>query len=68
MQPNDLPLICLPTDLSDEAAAQLIQFLYELTEAVERHYSGQLINHYHRNSPSRPPLKPSDTDLDDPPF
>ena len=33
MQPNDLPLLCLPLDLSDEAAAQLIDFLHELTEA-----------------------------------
>lgn len=24
MQPNDLPLVCLPTHLSDEAAAQLL--------------------------------------------
>lgn len=43
MQPNDLPLVCLPTELSDEAAAQLIDFLYELTEALERDYTGQLI-------------------------
>ena len=36
-QSNDLPL-CLPVDLSDEAAAKLIEFLYELTEALESRY------------------------------
>jgi len=43
MQPNDLPLVCLPLDLSDESAAKLIEFLYELAEGLERHYAGQLI-------------------------
>jgi len=33
LKPNDLPLICLPVDLSDEAAAQLIEFLREFTDA-----------------------------------
>ena len=47
LQPNDLPLICLPTELSGEAAAQLIEFLHELTEASERHYFAQLHNHDH---------------------
>jgi len=27
-------------DLSDESAAQLIEFLYELADALERHYAG----------------------------
>ena len=46
LQPNDLPLLCLPTDLSDEAAAKLVEFLHELTEALERHYCAQLRRHY----------------------
>lgn len=66
MQPNDLPLVCLPLDLSDESAAQLIEFLYELTESLERHYAGQLINHYHRHHPASAPSTPADPD--DPPF
>jgi len=67
MQPNDLPLVCLPTDLSDEAAAQLYEFLQELTATFERHYFAQLRRHYsapeeqQRNRPPEPP----DTD---PPF
>jgi hypothetical protein len=47
MQPNDLPIVCLPLDLSDEAAASLIEFLQELTTAFERHYYAQLRRHYH---------------------
>lgn len=64
MQPNDLPLLCLPLDLSDEAAAQLIDFLHELTEALERHYAGQLIRYAHEQHPASPPEPP----LRDPPF
>ena len=37
LKPNDLPLVCLPVDLSDEAAAKLVAFLYEITEALESH-------------------------------
>ena len=47
MQPNDLPIVCLPLDLSDEAAAGLIEFLQEMTTALERHYYAQLRRHYH---------------------
>ena len=65
LKPNDLPLVCLPLDLSDEAAATLIEFLHELTETLERHYGAQLMRYYHD--------RPSDTaqrDVDptDPPF
>jgi hypothetical protein len=49
LKPNDLPIVCLPMELSDEAAAALLEFLHELTEALERHYYGQLRRYYHRN-------------------
>ena len=68
-QPNDLPLVCLPTDLSDEAAAKLVEFLHELTAALERHYFAQLRRHYNATD-----IGPPDPDLDlgpassDPPF
>ena len=66
LKPNDLPLICLPTELSGEAAAHLVEFLYQLTEAIERHYFAQIHNHYH------PENYQPDLDLqappDDPPF
>ena len=38
LQPNDLPLVCLPLDLPPEAAAELVAFLHELADALERHY------------------------------
>ena len=38
LQPNDLPLVCLPLELPPAAAAELIAFLHQLTEALERHY------------------------------
>ena len=69
MEPNDLPMVCLPMDLSDESAASLIEFLYQLTEALERHYAGQLLCHAHRYGPSpcrrtlRPPIRRFDRGL-----
>lgn len=65
MKPNDLPLVCLPMDLSDEAAAKLIEFLYELVEALESHYAGQLLRYAHRYDPES---SPPDTTTTDPPF
>lgn len=46
LQPNDLPLVCLPLDLPPEAVAELIAFLHEFTEALERHYGAGLKRHY----------------------
>jgi len=62
LTPNDLPLVCLPVDLSDEAAAKLVEFLHELTEAIERHYFVQLNRHYsatHRAPDDFGPTGPS---------
>jgi len=70
LQPNDLPPVRLPTDLSDEAAAKLVEFLHELTDALEAHYFAQLRRHYSATNIPRP--DPSDLDLgpasSDPPF
>jgi hypothetical protein len=70
LQPNDLPLICLPTELSDESAASLVEFLHELTEAIERHYFAQLRRHY--SATDTPRSNPPDLDRgpasSDPPF
>ncbi len=67
LKPNDLPLVCLPIDLSDEAAAKLVEFLHELTAALERHYYAQLQRYYHA-----PDIAQRDLDLTpeptDPPF
>ena len=63
LRPNDLPLICLPTALSDDAAAELLEFLHEFTEAFERHYASQLRRYHQRCREHR-----VDSDPDDPPF
>ena len=38
---NDLPIVCIPLELPDEAAAELIEFLRNHTETFDRHYFGQ---------------------------
>jgi hypothetical protein len=63
LKPNDLPLVCLPIDLSDEAAATLLEFLHELTETFERHYGAQLRRYYHATD-----IAQRDGDPTDPPF
>lgn len=67
MQPNDLPLVCLPVGLSDEAAAQVLEFLQSLTEAFERHYADQLRTYYDATEQRQAErsLRPT---LTDPPF
>ena len=67
LKPNDLPLVCLPIDLSDEAAAKLVEFLYEITEALERHYGAQIQRYYHPSDIAQRDLDraPESTD---PPF
>jgi hypothetical protein len=69
-QPNDLPLIALPSGLSDQAAASLVEFLHELTEALERHYFAQLRRHYSAADISRSDRLDPDpgTASSDPPF
>ena len=67
MEPNDLPIVCLPLELSGDAAEKLIEFLYQLAEALERHYGGLLINRAHQLAPSCSPQSAS-TPSDDTPF
>jgi hypothetical protein len=67
LQPNDLPLVCLPIDLSDAAAVALVEFLHELTAALERHYCAQLRRHYNPNDIAQRDLDPAPSSTD-PPF
>jgi len=66
LKPNDTPLVCLPLGLCDDDAATLLQFLYDLTEALERHYTGELMrrNQQQRGSAEESPF----ADTKDPPF
>lgn len=68
MEPNDLPIVCLPLELSGDAAEKLIDFLYQLTAALERHYGGLLINRAHQLQSSCPTPQPPSTPSDDTPF
>jgi len=70
MEPNDLPIVCIPLDLPAEAAAELLEFLGHLTQTIERHYFGAL----HRLAQERsaqnrdPNYSPVDHHQSDPPF
>ena len=58
------PLITVPLDLSDEAAAKMLAFLHELTHLLESYYAEPL-HRYH----NRPDERQADLWADaDPPF
>lgn len=46
MYRDRLPPVPLPTELSDEAVAKLLEVLYEFTTAIENHYAAQLHRYY----------------------
>lgn len=61
-----VPSLCLPKpQLSDEAAVELLDFLYELTTAFENAYYDQLhrthasFDHSEHQQPPSEPLDPS---------
>ena len=58
------PLVKLPTELSDEAAAELLEFLYELARTLENTYAAQLHRHYHPHDERQLDI----WDESDPPF
>jgi hypothetical protein len=69
MEPNDLPIVVLPLELSDDSVANLIDFLHALIEGLERHYAGELLRRAHDRFTHSPPPHPSDPVSDDgPPF
>jgi hypothetical protein len=69
MEPNDLPIVCIPLELPDEAAAELIEFLRNLTETLERHYCGQLLRlSQAQHAQNRQPHDPDERPESDPPF
>ena len=53
-----------PDDLSDEAAAAFLSFLYELANAFESQYAGQLHRYYHDTDHRQTDF----WDYSDPPF
>lgn len=55
MKPRPL-VLHTPPELSDEAVAQCLDFLYELTLTFEKHYAGQLRRYYEPIVPPHPDL------------
>ena len=64
MNDNYPPLIALPDELSDEAAAKMLEFLYELAQLFESTYAAQLHRYYRRTNERQADL----WDEKDPPF
>ena len=65
---SQIPLILNdPPELSDEAASQILDILYELATAFENHYAHQLRRYHQPDMPSQTELF---GDVDDglPPF
>ena len=42
MEPEPYPILVLPAELSEEAAAALLALLQQMTLVLERHYAAQL--------------------------
>ena len=62
---NDYPpTVNLPGELSDEAAAKMLEFLYEFANIFESYYAGQLHRYYHSTDERQADLWPDQ----DPPF
>lgn len=56
-----------PPELSDEAASEMLDFLYELINAFENHYGNQLRRYHEPTIPPQPDLF-DDVDGELPPF
>lgn len=68
MQPNRLPIVCMPPNLSDETVATLLDCLYAITSAIEQQYAVEIVRYEnnHRAPPEQP--DPSEIAQHDPPF
>jgi hypothetical protein len=53
MNPAPAPLDLLDTELSDEAAAQLVEVLRELTDLLESRYYAQIRRYYQADHHNR---------------
>ena len=64
MKPDELPILVLPTNLDDQAAAILLECLHEAARVIENHYANQLRRHHHASDERQQPLWSDDQ----PPF
>jgi len=65
---NDLPIMRLPLNLSDESVASRIEFAHEPIEALERRCAGQLLRHARQHATSAPMPVSADPPNVNPPF
>jgi hypothetical protein len=56
--PEPCPLLVLPAELSDEAAAALLKLLQEVVRVLESHYAAQLRRYHHPGAARQLPLWP----------
>jgi len=59
-------LLLTPPPLSDEAASDLLELLYELTTAFENHYGAQIRRHDQTDNPLQPDCLKAFDDNEDP--
>ena len=64
MNTDHLPILVLPTELDDHAAAALLECLHEAARVIENHYAAQIRRHHHAGDERQHPLWPDDQ----PPF
>ena len=64
------PRIPIPDDLSDDAAASLVDFVQGVCAVLQRHYSNHIARHYARRNQELLDRmhQPCDTDDHGPPF
>ena len=60
MNTEPRPCIAVPEDLTDEAAAALVEWLYDAARVLESHYAAQLLRHYQRPDERQSCLWPDD--------
>ena len=65
---NQLDLVPILPELSDEAAVALSEFLHELALTFESHYAGQIRRYLHEYSAPPKALTEPDWDDDSTPF
>jgi hypothetical protein len=65
-QPDELPALFLPRNLSAAAAADFVDALHQLIAAMERHYGAQLLRYYHPHDTVKRDLDPAPAPTDSP--
>lgn len=64
MNPDEIPILVLPTDLDARAAVTLIECLHDAARLLENYYADQLQRHHHADDERQQLLWPDDQ----PPF